>query len=114
MKIYDRESHGHFTVRDNESGNEWIINPDIYLTSRQLRKMWVRPDMIVQIAHHIEDKWVEKGFSDLSVYAAVSKSLNGRPFETYVDPSRDLTRVPSGLFAKSDILLAPGPQEPLL
>jgi vitamin K-dependent gamma-carboxylase len=90
MRIYDRQAEGHFRVTAAD-GMEWTVDPHDYLTSRQVGKMLVRPDMIHQFAGHLEQVWRAAGHGDVAVRAEIWKSLNGRPMQRYVDPTVDLT-----------------------
>lgn len=98
MRIHDRQASGHFVV-EAADGTRWTVPPDDYLTARQADKMLVRPDMIHQFANHLEAVWQEAGHGDVVVRAEIQKSLNGRPFQPFVDPRVDLTAIRLSPFA---------------
>ena len=56
MKLRDKDSHGYFVVSDPLTSEAWRVDPGQYPTSRQLRKMTSRPEMILQFAHFLEDE----------------------------------------------------------
>jgi vitamin K-dependent gamma-carboxylase len=91
MRLYDRATQGHFTVRDLATGQTWFVDPEQFLTPRQAGTMLGRPDMIHQFARHLEAVWAADGYGDVAVHALVEKSLNGRPAQPYIDPEADLT-----------------------
>ena len=91
MRIYDRQATGLFRVRSGDQ--EWLVDPEDYLTPRQSSKMLVRSDMVHQFAGHLEGIWQEAGHGDVAVYAEIYKSLNGRPAQLFIDPQTDLTAV---------------------
>ena len=91
MRIYDRQATGLFRVRSGDQ--EWLVDPEDYLTPRQASKMLVRSDMVHQFAGHLESIWQEAGHGDVAVYAEIYKSLNGRPAQLFIDPQTDLTAV---------------------
>jgi hypothetical protein len=91
MRIFDRQAEGHFIVAAD--GQEWIVDPEEFLTPRQAGKMLVRTDMIHQFAGYLEAVWAEAGYADVAVRADIRKSLNGRPMQPFVDPGVDLTAV---------------------
>lgn len=93
MRIYDRQAEGVFVVTDPESGDMWQVDPEDYLTSRQASKMLVRADMVHQFAAHLEEVWRQQGYADVEVRAEITKSLNGRPPQPFVDRRTDLTAV---------------------
>jgi hypothetical protein len=98
MRMYDREARGTFSVRDPASGDVWVVEPTDYLTDRQAWNMMPRADMVWQFAGYLEEVWQANGYGDVEVYARIEKSLNGRAFQTFIDPSVDLTAVAYDLF----------------
>ena len=64
-----------------------------------------RPDMIVQFAHHLGDKFREKGHTNLAVYADVQASLNGRHYQHLIRPDVNLLTVTP--FSSSDEYIVP-------
>ena len=55
--------------------------------------MTSRPQMIVQFAHYLEDRWQDDGYEDVQVRALVVASLNGREYQPLIDPQVDLTKI---------------------
>lgn len=92
MKLRDKQGTARFYVRDPVRGNTWQVHPRLYLTQRQTTKMAVRPDMVLQMAHHIaRDQARRRNISHrLEVRAHVMASLHGRPSQLLVDPTVDL------------------------
>jgi vitamin K-dependent gamma-carboxylase len=103
MRIFDRQAEGRFVVAAD--GQEWVVDPEDFLTPRQAGKMLVRTDMIHQFAGHLETVWAEAGYGDVAVRADIRKSLNGRPMQPFVDPRVDLTAVPLNFAAQDDWVL---------
>ncbi len=92
MRIYDRDTRGDFVVVA-EDGTSWVVDPRDWLTARQAGAMMGRADMIHDFAGKIAAIWEAEGHGDMAVYARIEKSLNGRPFQPYIDPTVDLTAV---------------------
>ena len=69
-----------------------------------------QPDLILQLAHHIEDDFAARGYGDVQVRVEALVSLNGRPPHLMIDPEVDLTTVTDGLARKRWIL--PMPDDP--
>ena len=92
MRIYDRFAEGVFIVTDRQTGQQWVVHPDDFLTMRQTDKMLVRSDLVHQFANHLARIWAAEG-REVSVRAEICKSLNGRPCQDFIDPTVDLTQV---------------------
>ncbi len=60
------------------------------LSSRQARTMATRPELILQFAHFLRDKYLDAGLGPVKVMANVQVSLNGRPPQHLIDPEADL------------------------
>ena len=96
-----------FHVR-SEAG-ETVIHPREILTPLQLRMMQTQPDMVLQFAHYLRDRWRREGRGDAEVRVDAWVSLNARPRRRFIDPEVDLARVEDGLAPAPWIL--PGPPE---
>ncbi|NHI00660.1 hypothetical protein OJHNALOF_01683 [Oceanimonas sp. MB9] len=98
MKLRDKKADIEFRVFDPPTRREWRVEPNDFLFPHQARKVGTRPDLIVQLAHHIERVWErELGVSDVEVRVRSCVSLNGRPAALLIDPQRDLTQVKRSL-----------------
>ncbi len=95
-----------FTVKDPNTNKIWEVYPCEYLTPQQEKQMSFQPDMILQFAHFIEDKFREE-HEDLEVYADVYVSLNGRSSTPYINPEIDLTKESYDLATKDWVLPMP-------
>ena len=105
MKLRDKKSRAEFTVHDPDTGRTWVVNNRQFLSPRQIRKMASRPDMILQFAHYLADTWrTDLGVANPEVNALVLSSLNGRPPELLIDPSRNLAVIERDLRAADWIL----------
>jgi hypothetical protein len=114
MKLRDKEARAEFRVFDPDTGRKWLVNPYAWLTPRQARKMLVRPDMILQFAHHLDKVWQQKHrVTNPVVTARVMCSLNYRKLVPLIDSRRDLSAIPRSLepadwIQPLDISLKPG------
>jgi hypothetical protein len=80
-----------FTLRNPDTGDSWQVYPDAYLTAQQARMMSFQPDMILQFAHYLEDKYRGNSGADLEVYAQAYVAHNGRASQLLLDPDADLS-----------------------
>lgn len=95
MKLDDSRASARFIVTDPASGRRWEVDPADLLGPRQVERMAARPDLILQFAHYLRQRWQEReGVPGVEVRAVVMCSLNGRAPALLVDPGRDLTRLP--------------------
>lgn len=103
MKLRDKESEARFFAEDPATGESGEVDPFQYVTDWQYDEMAARPDMIVQLAKHIEDEAREEfGLPDLVVTADVMASLNGREPARLIDREVDLTEVELTPFESAD------------
>lgn len=98
-----------FHMKDPASGRSWEVFPGTLLTPQQEKQMAFQPDMILQFAHHLRDRYgiAESIAPDVEVRVEAFVSLNGRAAARLIDPEIDLARVERGWGAKPWIL-APG------
>lgn len=92
MKLRDKQATARFYVTDRRRNRTWEVSPRVYLTARQTQKMATRPDMILQMAHHIARDQAAKRNIDypLEVRARVLASLHGRKRQLLIDPTVNL------------------------
>ncbi len=116
MKLRDKAGWVDFYVIDaNDRGNITHVEPEWFLTAKQVRKMAGRPDMILQFAHFLAAHWREHyGINDPMVHASAFVSLNGRPPTLLVDPARDLTKIERDLWPADWIIPLEQPVEDTL
>ncbi|WP_434044714.1 MULTISPECIES: HTTM domain-containing protein [Sorangium] len=100
MKLRDKNvSELDIHVLDPRTGVRESLDLGEWLTDRQLGEMCTRPDMIVDFARHVADRWQEHFGMRPIVTAKVMASLNGGPFRDLVDPTLDLASPPKGMLA---------------
>jgi hypothetical protein len=95
MKLRSKTSRATCVVTDPVTGERRLVDPRVELKDWQYRKMSGRPEMILQYAHHLADRFAADGPAGVrrrpQVRAIVDCSLNGRDPQPLVDPSVDLT-----------------------
>jgi vitamin K-dependent gamma-carboxylase len=86
-----RQKQGRLTLRLHEpaTGRRWKESAAKYLTSRQLRDVVGDPEMILQLARHVADRYTKKG-RKVEVRADAFVSLNGRARQRLVRADVDL------------------------
>lgn len=77
---------------------------DSYLKLNAYIQLYMYPDLAIQYAHQLKEKFEEHGYKNVRVYGVVRASISGRPFQNYWDPNIDLTQLKRS-FWKDDFLL---------
>ncbi|MFT3928392.1 MAG: HTTM domain-containing protein [Myxococcales bacterium] len=111
-RVMVREKNGSvtFEVLQKSTGRSWLVFPRTYLTRYQELEMSGQPDLVLQLAQHIQADYARRGFGEVEVRADAIASLNGRRRQRLIDPKADLTHIRDG-FAKATWIL-PAPTEP--
>ena len=66
--------------------------------------MAIRPDMVLQMAHHLADVFRQRGYAHIEVYAQDIVTLNGYDPQPLIDPDVDLAAQPRDLRPESWVL----------
>lgn len=66
-----------------------VVDQKEYLSSKQLRAMPSKPDLIWQFAQRLEEEYGKRG-KEVEIYVESKVSVNGRPYKPFIDPSVDL------------------------
>lgn len=104
VMLVEKSGQVDFQVRDPSSGRVWWVNPRSYLSDLQVKAMSTQPDMMLQFAHHLEQSFRGRGYTDVQVFARAQVALTGRTHQPLIDPTVDLTLHEDGLKPKSWIL----------
>ena len=86
-----------FLVSDPDSGETWMVDPDVQLQEWHWRKMATTPDMALQYAKFLASEKRKEGHARVEVRAHIDASLNGRPMQPLIDPTIDLAAQPRTL-----------------
>ena len=93
MMLRSKQGNGSFFIKTKDHPERERINVMEYLEdSRQRRKLYTHPDMILQFAHHLRDLYLAQGEEEVEVYADIRIRLNGRKYQPYIDPDVDLAK----------------------
>jgi hypothetical protein len=91
MMLRSKSGTGHYIVKDLSDGSAERVYPRDSLSSKQARKLWTHPDMILQYAHHLRGQAQAEG-RQVAVYAKVRVKLNAGKYHPYVDDTIDLAQ----------------------
>jgi hypothetical protein len=91
MKLRDKEvDELAMHVIDPRTGMREPIDLTDWLTEPQIGEAVTRPDMLIELARVVADRWHAQGGVRPMVTAKVSVSLNGGPYRDLIDPTLDL------------------------
>jgi len=51
------------------------------------------PDMLVQYTHYVRDELIKMGIKDPVITVEAAASLNGRPYQTFIDPTVNFAKI---------------------
>lgn len=90
MMLRSRQGKGRYKVVDKNTEEVFIINPKVYVSRSQERKIFAYPDFAWQFAQYLKKEFKEEN-RDVSVYLENSKiSINRKPYEPFIDSKTDL------------------------
>lgn len=90
MMLRSKAGKIQYKVVDNEKPQDTIfIQNSRYLSSKQMRALPSKPDMIWQFAQRLEEEFEKEG-REVQIYVESKVSVNGRPYEPFIDPKVDL------------------------
>lgn len=93
MMLRSRSGRAKFKVVNNENGNFKFADTKKYLSKKQRPRVAAYPDFAWQFAQHLKKEYAEKG-AHVSVFVVDSEiSINGRPYQPFLDPEVDLANV---------------------
>jgi hypothetical protein len=89
MMLRSKSGRTEFKVVDKDTKKIEYIDKSKYLSRKQLGAINSKPDMIWQFAQRIKRDYAEKG-QDVQVFVDSKVSVNGRPYQQFIDPEVDL------------------------
>ena len=104
VMLMEKDGYIEFYVEDKVTHKRYIEYPKKYLTPLQERMMDTQPDMILQYAHFLADKYRKRLHHPVAVYADDYVSLNQKAGQTYIDPKIDLSNETDSFAPKKWIL----------
>lgn len=89
-----------------EQGTYRVV-PREELTSQQYQQMSIKPDMILQYAHHLAERYRASGHREVAVFADSWVAYNGRRSQRYMRDDLDLVGVARGSSRASWLMASP-------
>ena len=104
VMLMEKAGYATFKVMDGVSGRRFYVDNSDFLTAQQQKMMSTQPDMILEYAHFLGDKFSKDGHQNIEIYVESFVALNGRPSRPYIDPEIDLMKETEGFGRKEWIL----------
>lgn len=111
VMLMEKAGYAQFKIVDGHTGKRFYVDNTDFLTGQQEKMMSTQPDMIVQYAHFLGEKFTEDGHQNVEVYVESFVALNGRPSQPYIDHVVDLMTVDDSWTHKTWILEGPKERE---
>ncbi|WP_375561066.1 HTTM domain-containing protein [Bernardetia sp. OM2101] len=89
-----------FYVKNPKTGKEGVVDNAEFLNRHQEKQMAFQPDMILQYAHFLEEKYKTKENPNPIIRAEVYVTLNGRRSQLFFDPNFDLSEIEDSFLEK--------------
>jgi hypothetical protein len=104
VMLMEKAGKAFFYVFDKETGRRGEAMMNNYLTPNQEKMMATQPDMILQYAHFLKEKYKEQGIKDPEIRTECYVTLNGSGSRLFIDPATDLGKEYDSFKSKKWIL----------
>ncbi|MDT0557928.1 HTTM domain-containing protein [Ichthyenterobacterium sp. W332] len=104
MMLRVKYGYGNYKVIDKTTKEVYSINLNNYLTKKQQHGVKSKPDFIWQFAQYLKQDFAKQG-KDVSVFASIFISVNGKPNKQLIDSNVDLADVEWDTFKHSTWIL---------
>ena len=100
VMVMEKFGSGTFYVKNPITGREGMVDNSEFLNRHQEKQMSFQPDMILQYAHFLEEKYKTKENPNPIIRAEVYVTLNGRRSQLFFDPNLDLSEIEDSFLEK--------------
>lgn len=104
VMLIEKVGYASFYITADNAKGKIAVNNNKYLNRTQIKYLNTQPDMMVQYAHFLKDKYESFGYKNPKVFAEVYITLNGRPSRLFNDTTVDLATQKNNLKQKTWIL----------
>ncbi len=104
VMLMEKAGYANFKIVDGETGNRFYVDNTDFLTAQQEKMMSTQPDMILEYAHFLGEKFEKDGHQNIEVYVESYAALNGRSSMPFINPEVDLMKEKEGFRHKDWIL----------
>jgi hypothetical protein len=93
-----------FYIKDPQTGREWEVMNNKFLTPNQEKMMATQPDMILQFAHYLQQHYIQQGIANPVIRAESYVTLNGNGSRPFIDNQVNLALQKESFLPKTWIL----------
>jgi len=104
MMLRSKSGNQTFYVVDKKTKEKKIINLNNYLTKKQINTIGTKPDMIWQFSQRLKNEAANNN-QDVAVYVKGKVSVNGRPYQPFINDTIDLASLKWNRFEHNEWLL---------
>ena len=104
VMLMEKAGYTQFKIKNTETGDQFLVDNNDFLTPFQEKQMSTQPDFILQYAHYLGDHFAAQGHKNVAVYAESYVALNGRLSQPYINPIVDLMKEKESFRRKDWIL----------
>lgn len=109
VMLMEKNGVAFFRVKDAVTGQSYTVNNREWLTPLQEKMMATQPDMLVDYAHLLEIKYMQRLQHPVEVFAESYVTLNGRPSRLLVDTTTNLAGLHNGWQPRT--FVTPSPED---
>ena len=104
MMLRTKVGQTSYWVENKETETRLKINLDDYLSPKQKRSSSTKPDVMWQFSQRLKEKFKKDG-QNVAVYITSRVSVNGKPYQTFINPEIDIASVEWDVFKHSTWIL---------
>ncbi|MDO6759964.1 HTTM domain-containing protein [Tamlana sp. 2_MG-2023] len=104
MMLRSKTARTTYWIENKANGKRFKVKLNQYLTKKQIRSASAKPDVIWQFSQRLKERY-KANHMDIAVYVNCKVSVNGRPYQTLINPDIDIANVPWDVFKHSTWLL---------
>ncbi|HET8861601.1 HTTM domain-containing protein [Marivirga sp.] len=104
VMLMEKVGYSQFSVNIPEINKSFEVLPSQYLTSVQEKMMNTQPDMLLQFAHFLRDKFQLKYNAEVEVFVESYATINGKGSRPFINPNVNLATIKKGYQHKNWVL----------
>lgn len=101
VMLMEKSGAAEFKIVDPKTDQYLWVDPAQHLNKTQEKQMVFQPDLILQFAHYLGEKYREAGVESPEVYVQSAVTLNARPAQPIIDENIDLMKIEDGWASKT-------------
>lgn len=104
VMLMEKVGYSQFSVNIPNKGKSFEVFPQQYLTPVQEKMMNTQPDMVLQFAHFIRDKYQTQYSAEVEIFVESYAAINGKGSRPFINPEVNLASIKRGYQHKNWVL----------